>query len=233
MQPSHVTRSATAFPARPHACASSPCAGEVRARPRELGRLGRDDDAGLAVADDLERAAGVGRRHHRLRGEERLVRHHPEVLVDRRVVDGEAARVEVGEPLVVDAAGELDAAVHLRREPLEPLAVRALAGDDDPQRRLRPSPPRSAGRSASRGRAGSPRARTARARRCGTGAPAAGAGAARPRSRSSAAAGRRRSARSRTRCRASPSATRSSRSTAARVARSSGDSENCPSSVRS
>ncbi len=154
MQPSQVTRSATALPARPHAFASSSVRGEVRARLRERGRLGRDDDAGLAVVDDLERPAGVGRRHDGLLGQERLVRNHPEVLVDRRVVDGEAARVEIGEPLVVDAAGELDLAVEPGREPLEPLAVGPFAGDDDAERRDPTSPPRSAGRSASRGRAG-------------------------------------------------------------------------------
>ncbi len=39
----------------------------------------------------LERAARVVRGDDRLLGQERLVRHQPEVLVDRRVVDGEAA----------------------------------------------------------------------------------------------------------------------------------------------
>ncbi len=88
--------------------------------------------------------------------EERLVRDEPVVLVDRRVVDAEAARVEIGELLVADAAGErrtpVEAAV--ARERLQPLAVRPVAGDHDADAgRLRP-PPRSAGRSASRGRAG-------------------------------------------------------------------------------
>ena len=100
----------------------------ARARPAS----GATTTPGLAVADDLERAARVGRRHDRLPGEERLVRDHPEVLVDRRVVDGEAARVEVGEPLVVDAAGELDLAVQPGGEPLEPLAVGPFAGDRRP-----------------------------------------------------------------------------------------------------
>ena len=127
-QASQVTRSAIALPARPHAFASSTWLGEVRAGPGELGGLGRDDDPGLAVVDDLERAAGVDRRHDRLPGEERLVRDHPEVLVERRVVDGEAARVEIGEPLVVDAADELDLAVQPGGEPLEPLAVGPVAG---------------------------------------------------------------------------------------------------------
>src|SRR5207244_12365550 len=50
-------------------------------------RLRRDHDTGLTVAEDLERPARVGRRHDRLLGQERLVRHQPEVLVERRVVD--------------------------------------------------------------------------------------------------------------------------------------------------
>ena len=103
---------------------------------RELGRLGRDDDARLAVADDLERTARVDGRHDRLRREERLVGDHAEVLVDGRVVHGEAARVEVGERVAVDAAGELDLAVQSGGEPLEPRAVRAVADDHDLQRRL-------------------------------------------------------------------------------------------------
>ena len=91
-----------------------------------------------AVVDDLERPAGVGRRDDRLLGEERLVRDHPEVLVDGRVVDGEAARVEVGELVVADAAGERGAAVEaaLARERLEPLAVGPVARDHDAQRRV-------------------------------------------------------------------------------------------------
>jgi len=93
-------------------------AGEVGTGARKLDGLGRDDNAGLAVANDLERAAGIGRRDHGLLGQERLVRNHPEVLVDRRVVDGEAARVQVGEPLVVDATRELDLAVQAVGQPL-------------------------------------------------------------------------------------------------------------------
>ena len=89
-------------------------------------RLGHE--AGDAVGDDLERPARVGRRHHRLLGQERLVRHHPEVLVHRRVVDGEAARIQVGELLLRDTAEEARAAVGER---LEPVAVGPVAGDDD------------------------------------------------------------------------------------------------------
>jgi hypothetical protein len=63
-----------------------------------------DDEAGAPVGDDVERAAGIGRGHDRLLREERLVRNHPVVLVDRRVVDGEAACVQVGELGLADAA---------------------------------------------------------------------------------------------------------------------------------
>ena len=91
MQRSHVTRSAS--------CAAG--APELR---RLVGMLAEPGDPAAArrlagartspvapVGHDLERPAGVGRRQDGLLGEERLVGHHPEVLVDRRVVDGEAA----------------------------------------------------------------------------------------------------------------------------------------------
>ena len=223
---SQVTCSASALPARPQARASSSpiASAAATAVHRRL-----DDAARLAVADDVERPAGIGRRHHRLLGQEGLERDHPEVLVDRRVEDRAAAGVEVCQLRLGDAAGEADAPV---REPLEPLAVRPLARDDERRRPASP-PPRSAGRSASRGRGGRRRRRTARMPPCGRRAPAAGAGAPRRPGRSSAAAGRRRSGRSRTACAPRRAPTRSSRCTRRRVARSSADSENCPSSVRS
>ena len=85
------------------------------------------------VAHDLERSAGVVRRDHGLLGEERLVRDHPEVFVDGGVIHGEAPRVEVGEPLVVDPAGELDPPVERAGDVLEPVAVGTVADDHDSQ----------------------------------------------------------------------------------------------------
>ena len=84
---SQVTSSASCLPAAPNAAASSSCVAEPRGRARHRRRLGRDDEPRPAVVHDVERAAGVGRRDHRLAGEERLERPHPEVLVDRRVED--------------------------------------------------------------------------------------------------------------------------------------------------
>src|SRR5207248_3978044 len=76
---------------------------------------------------------------HRLLGEERLVRDHPEILVDRRVVDGEAARVEIRQLALVDSAGEAHAPVEAvpARELLEAPAVGPLAGDDAAEPRIR------------------------------------------------------------------------------------------------
>src|SRR5207247_640270 len=61
------------------------------ARARELVDRRSDDKARLAVAHDVERAAGVDGCDHRLLREERLVWDEAVVLVDRRVVDAEAA----------------------------------------------------------------------------------------------------------------------------------------------
>ena len=110
---------------------------EVRACLRELPRIGGDDEPRLAVVHDLERAPGIGCREHGLAGEERLEGHHAEVLVDRRVVDGEAACVQIGESVIVDAAGELDPAVDAGGEPLEPLAVGPFSRNDRAQARRR------------------------------------------------------------------------------------------------
>src|SRR5581483_6092592 len=60
--------------------------------------------------------------------EERLEGDHAEILVDRCVEDGAAARVQVGELLFGDATGEADTAV---RQPLQPLTVGPLARDHD------------------------------------------------------------------------------------------------------
>ena len=113
-------------------------AAQPRARTRELVDARCDDEPGLAVVDDVERPTCVGRRQHGLLREERLEGNHAEVLVDRGVVDTEAACVEIGELLVRDPAGELGAAVEaaVARDLLEPLAVGAVAGDHDTQPRL-------------------------------------------------------------------------------------------------
>ena len=114
MHASQVTRAASRCPRCPNARASSGCSRSRAARARELGGVRCGHEPRAAVRDHLERAAGVGRRQHRLLGQERLVGNHPEVLVDRGVVDGEAAGVERGELVLVDAAGELGAPVQPR-----------------------------------------------------------------------------------------------------------------------
>ena len=111
---------------------------EPRARLRDGRGLCLADEPRPPVDDHLERPAGVLRRDDGLLGEERLVGHHPEVLVDGRVVDGEAAGVEIGQLVVAHPASEGDAAVEA--EPastlLEPLAIRPLARDDAVERRV-------------------------------------------------------------------------------------------------
>ena len=62
------------LPAAPHVRASASCSREPRARPASAAGSGSHDEPGPAVGDDLERPAGVGRRHDRLLGQERLVR---------------------------------------------------------------------------------------------------------------------------------------------------------------
>src|SRR5439155_12474591 len=100
--------------------------------------LRRDFEPCLPVGDDRGRAAGVGRDQYRLLREESLERYHPEVLVDRRVVDGEAASVEVGELCGGDPPGEPRPPVEtaLPSERLQPETVRALTRDDDLERRV-------------------------------------------------------------------------------------------------
>src|SRR5437879_4502349 len=84
---------------------------------RRRGRL--DDEPGAPVGDDLQWAAGVGRRQDGLLGEERLERDHAEVLVDRGVEDAEAACVQIGQLGIRYPAGEA-------RAPVEPARVRKL-----------------------------------------------------------------------------------------------------------
>ena len=94
-------------------------------------RLGVDHEPRPPVVDDVERTAGVGRGDHRLAGEERLVGAHPKVLVDRRVEDRGARRVQLREPLRGDAALEPDASVEAAGagDFLEPVAIGPV-GDD-------------------------------------------------------------------------------------------------------
>src|SRR5581483_12089991 len=103
---------------------AQPCA-----RARDVLDRRRDDETRLQVAHDVERTAGIRRRDYRLLREEGLVRHESVVLVHGRVVDTEAARVQIGELAVVDAPGEGRAPVEaaLARDPLEPLAVGPVA----------------------------------------------------------------------------------------------------------
>ena len=105
---SHVTCSATTLPACPQVRASSLVLAEPRARLRD-GRAARGSQTSpvLRSTHDLERPARVGRRDDGLLGQERLEGHHPEVLVDGRVVDGEAAGVEIGELVVAHAAAKV------------------------------------------------------------------------------------------------------------------------------
>ena len=135
MQASQVTRAASSLPARPYASASSGCSRRRPAARGELGRVGRGHEP---VRPSVTTSSGPPASVVVSTGfseQERLVGDHPEVLVDRRVVDGEAAGVERGELGLVDPAGELGAPVQpaLARERLEPLAVGALAGDHDAQ----------------------------------------------------------------------------------------------------
>src|SRR5581483_9114796 len=105
--------------------------GEINAGFRDRLRIGCGDEPGLAVAHDLERAARVVRGDDGLAGEECLVGNHAEVLVDRRVVDGEAARIEIDELVVVYPARKANLPVGAGGELLEPSAVGAFAGDHD------------------------------------------------------------------------------------------------------
>ena len=131
-----VTSSAIAFPALPNDAASSRWARSQPAARASSSAAGGTTSPVRSVADDLERAPGVRRRQHRLLGEERLERDHPEVLVHRGVEDREAAAVEVGELLLGHASGEPRATVERASagERLEPRAVRTVADDHDLER---------------------------------------------------------------------------------------------------
>jgi hypothetical protein len=97
----------------------------------ERGRRGLDDESRAVVTHNLERTAGVRGRDDRFLGEERLVGNQSEVLIYRRVVDGQAARIEIGELLFRDSPRKARAAVEasLPGKLLQPLAIGPLAGD--------------------------------------------------------------------------------------------------------
>ena len=130
---SQVTSPASAFPAAPNAAASSSWSRSQAAACPIAGASGATTSPVCAVVHDVERASGVGRRDHGLAREERLVRPHAEVLVDGRVEDRRARRVELREALRADAALEAHATVEpaVVGDRLEPLAVGAVGRDDD------------------------------------------------------------------------------------------------------
>ena len=96
---SQVTSSASRLPASPHRRGLVDVVAQPRYCVRDGARLRGDDEPRLTVEDDVERPTRVGCGDHGLLREEALVRPHPEVLVDRRVVDRAAACVEIGEAL--------------------------------------------------------------------------------------------------------------------------------------
>ena len=152
---SHVTSRAIALPGATVGRGLVAVLAQPAERPGDLLRVRRDDEPGRAVRDDLERAARVGRREHGLLREEGLERHHPVVLVDGRVVDGEAARVQVGELGLGDPA----------REPCAPVRPRSRASCSS-RSRSGPSPVMTSSRPESRAAASISRSiRFARSRR--------------------------------------------------------------------
>ena len=84
-----AARAAAALPSR-SANAASSMRRAIAAANRRRRRLA--DQAGLAVADELRRAAAVDARDDRLARRERLDRDEAVVFVERRKADGAAAR---------------------------------------------------------------------------------------------------------------------------------------------
>ena len=70
--------------------------------------LGRRHQARLPIGHELERPAGVRGGHHGSPGGEALQRHVPVVLVERPVVHGQRAEVQLVQPLVGHADLERD-----------------------------------------------------------------------------------------------------------------------------
>ncbi len=128
---SQVTSSASALPRRPIAEASSTWSRSHATASATARGSGDDDEPRLTIADDVEWPTRIGCCDHRLLREEALVRPHPEVLVDRRVVDRAAACVEVGETLWAHPPFEAHAAVEatVADDPLEPRSVGPVADD--------------------------------------------------------------------------------------------------------
>ena len=137
MVASQVRAAASALPAAPCARASSGCA-RSQANALGDGRRSRLHHEHRCAGPRRLRAGRPAsrRRDHRLLREERLVRDEAQVLVDRRVEDGEAARVLLGERGVVQPPGEGDPPVEavVGGDPLQALAVRPFTCDHDAQR---------------------------------------------------------------------------------------------------
>ena len=133
-----MIRSDTSRPARPYAFASSTCPRSQLQASAIAAARGSVTSPVRPVLDGHGDPPRVRGRDDRLLGAVGLVGDHPVVLVDGRVVDGEAGRVELGQLVVADAAGEGGAAVEpaLARDRLESLAVGAVACDHDAQRRI-------------------------------------------------------------------------------------------------
>src|SRR5688572_32344082 len=111
--------------------------GEARDRGTDRCRVGGAHEAVVSVDDELQRAAGVARGDHRLGTQERFKGDVAVVLVERRVDDGERSGVERNERLGIWRAREHDAVCDTRRRGrlLGGVPLRALADDDQPQRR--------------------------------------------------------------------------------------------------
>ena len=95
---------------------------------------GAHDEPVDAVDDELVRAAGVGTRHDRLAGEERLERDVAEVLVERRIDHRQRPGVQPDQFVVADAAEKRDAIgdAGLFGGALRVRPLRAVTGDDQP-----------------------------------------------------------------------------------------------------
>src|SRR5262245_29782633 len=123
-------------------CLTEPCRrSAVGCEPRHSGtdrrRFGRAQVTVLIIDDELERATGIRRGDHGLRTEERFECHVAVVLVEGSIDDSERAGVEIDERVAGDGAREDHALLQVvpGDSPLGSSALRALAGDDQSERR--------------------------------------------------------------------------------------------------